>query len=177
MFCSSRCDFLLGGGLPLWNCWTRVLSAVSAAVRAAPVWLRSAAAACSIDWASVWSGWPSCWARVRAEVTMPWSWVCAALQAVHSRKMRSVSTTTMTAPGVRCAWATPGSGERKRGERRAESEFVHQNAVPTLKVISLVSSPSAFRSALAISILNGPKGEFQLTPKPTERRGLAVSPR
>jgi hypothetical protein len=23
--------------------------------------------------------------------------------------MRSVSTTTMTAPGVRCAWATPGS--------------------------------------------------------------------
>jgi hypothetical protein len=30
-------------------------------------------------------------------------------QAVHSRKMRSVSTTTITAPGVRCAWATPGS--------------------------------------------------------------------
>ena len=86
--------------------------------------------------------------------------------------MRSVSTTTMTAAGRALRLGDAGNGERKRGEGRAESEFVHQNAVPTLKVISLVSSPSALISALAISILNGPNGEFQLTPKPTERRGL-----
>ena len=45
-----------------------------------------------------------------------------------------------------------------------------------MKVTSLVSSPGAEISALAMSIRKGPNGEFQLTPKPTERRGFAESP-
>src|SRR3546814_6849119 len=49
-------------------------------------------------------------------------------------------------------------------------------SVPTLNVNNFVSSPGSFSRALAISILNGPNGEFQLTPKPTDTRGLGVSP-
>ena len=41
---------------------------------------------------------------------------------------------------------------------------------------SLVSSPSCFSSALAMSIRSGPNGDVQLTPMPTERRGLAELP-
>src|SRR3546814_15320565 len=52
----------------------------------------------------------------------------------------------------------------------------HQNWVPTLNVNNFVASPCSFSRALAISILNGPNGEFQLTPKPTDTRGLGVSP-
>ena len=69
-----------------------------------------------------------------------------------------------------------GKSDGKRDKGAADKRSLHQNAVPTLKVMSLVSSPFCLSNALATSIRSGPNGEFQLTPIPTDRRGFQVSP-
>ena len=61
-------------------------------------------------------------------------------------------------------------------QRRRKEQCFHQNWVPTLNVKNLVSSPFCLSRALAISIRSGPNGETQLTPMPTERRGLTELP-
>src|SRR5690606_15006613 len=67
--------------------------------------------------------------------------------------------------------------EHETGREDRLEKVLHQNWVPTLKVKVFVSSPGSFLSTWAKSMRNGPKGEFQFTPMPTEIRGLAVSPR
>src|SRR3546814_5701667 len=64
------------------------------------------------------------------------------------------------------------NGKCGRREHGGLQDVPHQNCVPMLKEKSFVLSPGSFSSALAISIRNGPKGEFQLMPKPTDKRGL-----
>src|SRR3546814_4673457 len=77
--------------------------------------------------------------------------------------------------GGRCRHDCHGRN-RRCSQRHSLHNQLHQNCVPTLNVNNFVSSPGSFSRALAISILNGPNGEFQLTPKPTDTRGLGVSP-
>ena len=68
-----------------------------------------------------------------------------------------------------------GSAGDGRGGHGLAEKF-HQNCVPTLKEKVFVSSPGCFLITCDISILNGPKGEFQFTPIPADMRGLAESP-
>src|SRR3546814_7134869 len=70
-------------------------------------------------------------------------------------------------------------GERRRGERDGGKESLqigHQNCPPTLKVMSFLSSPGWLRDRKSTSLRNGPNGEFQLTPMPTDNRGFQLKP-
>ena len=87
-----------------------------------------------------------------------------------------MSTTATTAGFRRCALTAAGV-RRTSAAIAALRVDGHQNCVPTLKVMSCGSSPGWVTSALAISMRNGPNGEFQFTPKPTDTRGFGVSPR
>ena len=74
----------------------------------------------------------------------------------------------------RSAASSGGAAKRKAAAMQAVREKLHQNWVPTLKVKALVSSPGSLSSALAISMRNGPNGEFQLTPMPDRNARLGA---
>ena len=79
----------------------------------------------------------------------PRSGPAAAAHCVQLAQIWSVSTTAMTAAGSCCACSTAGSGRGERDERGAENDLgLHQNAVPTLNVKSLVSSPGSLEQGL-----------------------------
>ena len=150
MFCSIALQLLLGAASagPA-NAWT-ACAAVAASGCVAGMARRPGC--CWSDCASVWSGCGRAAGRAAAAaVICACSWRLArALQAVHSRIDAAGVDDDDRRAGRRAAAraATPGTASGKRGERRAESEFVHQNAVPTLKVNSLVSSPCCLEQRL-----------------------------
>ena len=109
----------------VWNAWTRVWSAVSAAVPGGAGLVAERRGGLldrlhlGLDRLAELLG------ALLGRGDWVWSWVCAARQAVHSLKIRSVSTTTIDRAGGRAAPGGARNGERERGKSHAESEFVH----------------------------------------------------